>query len=65
MSATADQELNERIIAVSRLIGSFFGSSEPGDAEHPSETEAPLPERGVILLEDQAAADPSLLPSQN
>ncbi len=53
MSATADQELNEQIIAVSRLIGSFFGSGEADCPQRGPGVEEGLPESTVIFLEDQ------------
>ena len=65
MSATADQELNERIIAVSRLIGSFFGSGETDCLAHRPSIEEGLAENAVIIFEDQSEGDLPFPQSQN
>ena len=65
MSSAVDQDLNERIIAVSRLIGSFFEPAEPGAFEQGPDSDAGDLDDAVIILGGKSEEELPLRQSQN
>lgn len=65
MSSTVDQSLNKRIIAVSRLIGSFFEPAESDAFEQDRDPDASELDDTVIFLGDQSDDELPLRQSQN
>ena len=65
MSATADHDLNERIIAVSRLIGSFFESADQEDLERDLASDLNSLDDPFLIVEDRPGDGPAFAQSQN